>query len=192
MKVVVKELKREYDEIFKIDKAILQHEKFDGSMSKEITRLNFNRGNTVAILLYNKTNESIVLVKQFRYPAYVENGPGWLIECVAGIKDNGKIFVARKEILEETGYKVDELIYLTQFYPSPGGCSEKIFLYLAYIQAKDRIKKEKYMGKGSEDIIVMEVPLNKTFEMIKSGEICDAKTIIGLFFLRDKFSPFSA
>ncbi|MFQ5965281.1 MAG: NUDIX domain-containing protein [Candidatus Scalinduaceae bacterium] len=184
MKVIIKDLKREYDGIFKIDKAILQHEKFDGSMSKEIVRLNFNRGDTVAVLLYNKINKSVILVKQFRYPAYLNNGPGWLIECVAGIKDNGEVSVARKEVLEETGYKVDKLKYLTQFYPSPGGCSEKIYVYLAYIESKDKIKKEKYMGTGSEDIYVMEVPLDKAFEMIKNGKICDAKTIISLFSLR--------
>ncbi|HDY69163.1 MAG TPA: NUDIX domain-containing protein [Candidatus Scalindua sp.] len=186
MKVIIKEVKREYDGIFKVDKVILQHEKFDGSMSKEIVRLNFDRGNTVAVLLYNETNKSVVLVKQFRYPAYVGNGHGWLIECVAGIKDDGEISVARKEALEETGYKVDKLRYLTQFYPSPGGCSERISVYFAYVEAKDRIKREEYMGEGSEDILVMEVALSKALEMIKTGEICDGKTIIGLFSLRDE------
>ena len=186
MNVIIKEAKREYDGIFKVDRVILQHEKFDGLMSKEIVRLNFDRGNTVAVVLYNKTNKSVVLVKQFRYPAYVGDGSGWLIECVAGIKDNGEISVARKEVLEETGYKVDKLRYLTQFYPSPGGCSEMISVYLAYVEAKDKIRKERYMGEGSEDILVMEVPLGKAFEMIKTGEICDAKTIIGLFSLRDE------
>ena len=186
MNVIIKEAKREYDGIFKVDRVILQHEKFDGSMSKEIVRLNFDRGNTVAVVLYNESNKSVVLVKQFRYPAYVCNGSGWLIECVAGIKDNGEISVARKEVLEETGYKVDKLRYLTQFYPSPGGCSEMISVYLAYVETKDKIKNERYMGEGSEDILVMEVPLSKAFEMIKTGEICDAKTIIGLFSLRDE------
>lgn len=188
MKVIVKDTKREYDGVFKVDKAILRHEKFDGSMSKEITRLNFNRGDTVAVLLYNKENKSVILVKQFRYPAYVDNGPGWLIECVAGIKDNGKISVARKEVFEETGYRTAELEYLASFYPSPGGCSEKIYVYLAYVEAKDKVKSEKYLGVGSEDINVMEVSLDEAFEMIKNGEICDAKTMIGLFLLRDKLA----
>jgi hypothetical protein len=61
-----------------------------------------------------------------------------------------------------------------------------ISVYLAYVEAKDKIRKERYMGEGSEDILVMEVPLSKAFEMIKTGEICDAKTIIGLFSLRDE------
>ncbi|GJQ57475.1 MAG: NUDIX hydrolase [Candidatus Scalindua sp. AMX11] len=186
MKVIIKNSERVYDNIFTVDKVILQHEKFDGSMSKDIVRLNFNRGNTVAILLYNPKTQSIVLVKQFRYPAYVGNGPGWLIECVAGIIDNGEIAVAKKEVLEETGFKVDKLIYLTQIYPSPGGCSEKISLYLAYVDANDKVKEGNHMGVGNEDICVVTLPFSKALEMVKSGEICDAKTIISLFFLRDK------
>lgn len=186
MKVVIKETKREYDGIFNVDKATLQHEKFDGSMSNEIVRLNFNRGDSVAILLYNKENKSVVLVKQFRYPAYVDNGPGWLIECVAGIKDDDVISVAKKEILEETGCKISGLKFMTKYYPSPGGCSEIMHVYLAYVEEKDNTKKDKYMGVGSEDILVMEVPISKAFEMIKTGEICDGKTIISLLLLRDE------
>jgi len=186
VKVIIKDLKREYDGFFKVDKAVLQHEKFDGSMSGEIDRLNFDRGNTVAVILYNKANNSVVLVRQFRYPAYLDDGPGWLIECVAGIKDNDKVTVAKKEVLEETGYEVDDLKYLTQFYPSPGGCSERISIYLAYVEPESETKEEKYFGTENEDIQVIEIPLNKTFEMIKNGEICDGKTIIGLFCLRDE------
>ena len=67
MNVIIKEAKREYDGIFKVDRVILQHEKFDGSMSKEIVRLNFDRGNTVAVVLYNKANKSRITVK-FLWP----------------------------------------------------------------------------------------------------------------------------
>lgn len=185
MKVIIKDSKREYDGFFKIDKVVLQHEKFDGSMSREIDRLNFNRGDTVAVILYNRTNNSVVLIRQFRYPAYVDNGPGWLIECVAGIKDNGEVEVARKEVLEETGYKIEEFKYLTRFYPSPGGCSEIISVYLAYVEKREEIK-DKYFGTGNEDIQVIEISFTRAFEMIKSGEICDGKTIIALFHLRDE------
>jgi len=66
LKVIIKDSKREYDGFFKVDKVVLQHEKFDGSMSKEIDRLNFDRGDTIAVILYNKTNKSVVLIKQFR------------------------------------------------------------------------------------------------------------------------------
>lgn len=174
---------REYDGFFKIDKAVIQYEKFNGEMSPEITRFNFNRGDSVGVLLYNKDSDSIILVKQFRYPAYVNNGPGWLLELVAGMIDKGRdaISVARSELMEEAGYEVDDLKYLCQFYVSPGGSSEKVYLYIADCHRK--------IGQGggneteNEDIKVVEVPLNKAMEMIRTGEICDAKTIIAIQWL---------
>ncbi len=174
---------REYDGFFKIDKAVIQYEKFNGKMSPEITRLNFNRGDSVAVLLYNKDNDSVILVKQFRYPAYVNNGPGWLLELIAGMIDKGRDAkaVIRSELMEEAGYEVGNLKYLFQFYVSPGGSSEKVYLYIADCYRK--------VGQGggieseNEDIQVLEIPLEKAMEMIRTGEICDAKTIIGIQWL---------
>lgn len=174
---------REYDGFFKIDKAVIQYEKFNGEMSPEITRLNFNRGDSVGVLLYNKDNDSIILVKQFRYPAYVNNGPGWLLELVAGMIDKGKdaISIARSELMEEAGYEADDLKYLCQFYVSPGGSSEKVYLYIADCHRK--VSQGGGKESENEDIQVLEIPLTKAMEMIKNGEICDAKTIIAIQWL---------
>jgi len=175
---------REYDDFFKIDKVVLQYEEFTGEMSPEITRLNFNRGDAVAVLLYDKGKDSVILVKQFRYPAYVNNGPGWLLEIVAGMIDNGRdaVSVARSELMEEAGYEVDDLKFVCHFYVSPGGSSERIYLYVGYGHRKvtDGGGKE----SEHEDIQVVELPLSKALEMIKTGEICDSKTIIALQWLK--------
>ncbi|HGJ65712.1 TPA: NUDIX hydrolase [bacterium] len=175
--------KRDYDDFFKVDKATLQYEKFNGEMSPIITRLNFNRGDAVAVLLYNKESDSVILVKQFRYPAYANDGNGWLLEIVAGMIDKGRDAesVAKAELLEEAGYEVDDLHFICHFYLSPGGSSERIYLYFADCHRKIAIGG----GKESEDedIQVIEIPLKDAFEMIKNGEICDAKTIIALQWL---------
>lgn len=184
MKVKILEESREYDGFFKIDKAVLQYEKFDGEMSQEITRLNFNRGDAVAVLLYDESKNSVILVKQFRYPAYVNNGPGWILEVVAGVMevDQDAVSVARSELLEEAGYEVDDLEFISRFYVSPGGTSERIHLYLGLAHRK--------IGSGGglvdehEDIQVVEIPLDKAMNMIETGEICDAKTIIALQWLK--------
>jgi len=63
--------------------------------------------------------------------------------------------------------------------------AERIFVYLAYVETREEIE-DKYFGTGNEDIQVIEIPLVKAFEMIKNGEICDGKTIIGLFHLREE------
>lgn len=183
-KVYVISKTREYDGFFKLDKIVFQHEKFNGEMSEEITRLNFDRGDAVAVLLYDAEKDSVILVNQFRYPAYVNGGPGWLLEIVAGIIDNDRDAesVARSELMEEAGYKVDSLEFISKFYLSPGGSSERIYLYIAYAHRKVASGGGK---KGEhEDIQVVELPLEKALNMIATGEICDAKTIIALQWLK--------
>jgi nudix-type nucleoside diphosphatase (YffH/AdpP family) len=184
MKVKILKESREYDGFFKIDKAVLQYEKFNGDMSDEITRLNFNRGDSVAVLLYDEKEDSVILVKQFRYPAYVKDGPGWILEVVAGAMEEGQdsISVARAELLEEAGYEVADLKLISRFYVSPGGTSETIHLYLGLAHRK--------IGSGGglvsehEDIQVVEISLDEAIKMVETGEICDAKTIIALQWLK--------
>ena len=183
-KVKILEESREYDGFFKIDKAVLQYEKFDGEMSEAITRLNFNRGDSVAVLLYDDRKDSVTLVKQFRYPAYVNGGPGWILELVAGVIEDGRSVdsVARSELLEEAGYEVDDLRPIGNFYVSPGGTSERIHLYLGFAHRK--------VGSGGgvayeqEDIQVVEIALDEAMKMLETGGICDAKTIIALQWLK--------
>lgn len=184
MKVRILEKSREYDGFFKIDKAVLQHEKFNGEMSEEITRLDFNRGNTVAVLLYDEEKDSVILVKQFRYSAYVNHGPGWILEIVAGMIDEGReaVSVARSELMEEAGYEVDDLEFISRFYVSPGGTSERIDLYLGL--AHQRINSGGGKPGEGEDIQVLEMPFQKAMKMVETGEICDAKTIIALQWLQ--------
>ena len=184
MKVRILKETREYDGFFKIDKAVLQYEKFNGEMSQEITRLNFDRGDSVALLLYDEKRDSVILVKQFRYPAYVNDGPGWILEVVAGImaEERDTVSVARAELLEEAGYEVDDLEFISRFYVSPGGTSERIHLYLGL--AHRQTGSGGGLADEHEDIQVIEIPLDEAMKMVETGEICDAKTIIALQWLK--------
>jgi ADP-ribose pyrophosphatase len=183
MKVKILEESREYDGFFKIDKAILKHEKFNGEMSGKITRYNFNRGDSVAAILYDEEKDSVILVKQFRYSAYLNDGPGWILEIVAGAIDKGRdiVSVAHAELMEEAGCQVDDLEFIYKFYVSPGGTSERVYLYFG------KAHRRKGFGGGvkseNEDIQVIEIPLDKAIKMIETGDICDAKTIIALQWL---------
>ncbi len=85
------------------------------------------------MLLYSEASREILLVEQFRYPAFAGirrnglNESGWLLEIVAGIKDDEGPEVARREIFEETGLSlIRPLEYLITFYVSPGGSSDRI------------------------------------------------------------------
>ena len=183
MKVVIKNTKRILDDFFKVDKSVLQYEKFDGSISREIIRLNFDRGDSAAALLVNNDEEKLILVKQFRYPIYTKDkDKAWALEIVAGTvekKSNPKDTIIR-EIQEETGYLVDSVSQIFSFYPSPGGSNEKIYIYYAEVTHKNRVESGGGVISEGEDIQVLEIPFHQAFQMVESGEIVDAKTIIAI------------
>lgn len=171
-----------YKDTFKILRARLCHEKFDGTMSEEVERVVFERGNAVGVLLYDADKDMVFLIKQFRYPAYLHGGPGWVIEIVAGTqeKDRPALTVAHNELAEEIGYRIDHLEFLCTFYLSPGGTSEKMNLYLGYLHHAEHVSAGGGLASEHEDIQIIEVSLPQALQMILWGEICDAKTIIAL------------
>src|SRR5882724_6560615 len=116
--------------IFRVEEVQLRHERYNGKMSDALTRLNLNRGDSVAAVVHDQKANSVILVEQFRYPTY-EKGPGWLIELPAGIvsdKENPQKTVQR-ELMEEIDYEAKKVQHITTFYVSPGGTSERIYLY---------------------------------------------------------------
>ncbi|MFZ5517716.1 MAG: NUDIX domain-containing protein [Candidatus Zhuqueibacterota bacterium] len=183
MKVHLKQKHRILDDFFKVDRAILQHEKFDGTMSEDIVRLNLLRGEACAALLYNPENDTIILVRQFRYPIYTrDENLAWSLEVVAGmIDDDGSPEDAiRREIMEETGYQPSSVKSLFYFYPTPGGSNEIIYLFYAEVEEKDQIARGGGAVGEDENIAVVKLPREKVYDMLHQGEIVDAKTIIAL------------
>src|SRR5438876_896918 len=73
-----------FHRFFRIDEVRLQYERFDGSMSAPVSRLIFQRGDSVAVLPHDPVKRSVLLCEQFRIPTY-EHGLGWLLEIPAGI-----------------------------------------------------------------------------------------------------------
>jgi ADP-ribose pyrophosphatase len=181
-KVEILKKTRQYDGVFKLDKVRLRHQQLDDTMSEPMSRLVFERGDAVAVLLYHRGQDSVLLVEQFRYPTYARGDDGWLLEIVAGIQEpeEEQVTVAQRELLEETGYQVTELEDLGQFYTSPGACTERIRLYLGYLDTAEQIGSGGGKADEHEDIRLVEIPFPKSLALIASGEIRDAKTIIAL------------
>src|ERR1041385_1686246 len=129
-----------FDGFFKIREASLKYERFDGSMSQSVRRLNLDRGDSVAALILNLETRKVILTNQFKYPTY-SNGDGWIIEVVAGMvaKDEDHETAIKREVLEETGYRVSTLTRICSFYVSPGGSSERIILFYAEVRNGDHI-----------------------------------------------------
>jgi ADP-ribose pyrophosphatase len=187
-KVLIEKKRYVLDDFFKVEEAYLQFEKFDGEMSETVRRFSLERGNSVAVLTYNRHTDKLILISQFRYPTY-KNGQGWTIEAIAGMIDPGETTeeTARREVEEETGLSIVDLQHITTFYPSPGGSSELIFLYYSEVAGEPE-KRDNTGGiiSEGEDIMSLEISLKDALEKVKSGEIIDAKTIIGLYWLENR------
>ena len=177
--------RRMLDDFLKVDEAILRHELLDGQMSPPLRRLSLERGDGAAVLLYKPCTRCVVLVRQFRYPT-CEHGPGWLLELVAGMVDDGESpeETMRREILEETGYVAEELYHISTFYLSPGGSSERIFLYYGEVNDQARQQQGGGLEEEHEEIEVVEMSVERAWKELDAGEIADAKTLVALMWLR--------
>lgn len=188
-KVVIESKQHILDDFFKVEEAHLRYERFNGQMSPIGRRLKLERGDSVAVMIFNPKTQRIILVNQFRYPTF-DKGPGWITETVAGIidKDESPESAARREVAEETGYKVSELQHISTFYVSPGGSSERIVLYYAEVDDSSKIEAGGGVASEQEDIITVELSVGLALEQIQSGEIADAKTILGILWLQNRLT----
>ena len=180
MKARVLQRSRILDDFFKIDEARVSYERYDGSMTPPVRRLVFERGDSVAAVIYRKSTRSVLMTEQFRFPT-LEKGPGWLLEVPAGMIDHGERpeDCMRREIEEEIGFRVDELHHIATFYVSPGGSSERIWLYYAEVSDAEHVSHGGGLPSEHEDIRTMSVPLEQLAKTLERGELVDAKTIIG-------------
>ena len=187
-KVFIEEKKYVLDDFFKVEEAHLRFEQFNGEMSPLIRRFTFERGDSAAVLVFNLDTQKIIFTNQFRYPTY-DNGHGWITEIIAGMVDPGESpeESARRELQEESGLNISAIEHICTFYTSPGGSSEQIFLYYAEVSGEfARYSKTGGLLNHGEDIISFEFSLDEALDKIKTGEIRDAKTIAGIYWLENR------
>jgi len=184
-KVEVRETVRLFDDFFSIDQSLVRYERFDGAMSPTVRLLTFERGDAVAGVVVNRDTGEALLVEQFRFATY-RKGDGWVVELVAGMIEPGEEpeAVMRREVLEEIGYQVGAVEPLGVFYLSPGGSSERIFLFYAEVTNADRVASGGGLAEEGENVRLTSIPVADVGDALDDGLIHDAKTIIGLMWLR--------
>jgi len=184
-KVEIQSKRLIFNDFFKIQEAILRYLRFDGKMSEPVRRLVLERGDAVAAIIFNRDTQKVILINQFRYPTY-DKGPGWMEEAPAGIIEPNETpeDTLRREMIEEIGYRVGDLTHITTFYVSPGGSSERIMLYYAEVGNTDKIAAGGGLASENEDIQITEFSLPELWSALEAGKIMDAKTIIGVMWLR--------
>lgn len=153
--------------------------KKDGSVH-QLTREAYDRGNGATILLYNTRLKTVILTRQFRMPTYINgNHDGMLIECCAGLLDeNNPEDCIRKETEEETGYKITNVKKVFEAYMSPGSVTEILYFFIAEYTPDMKVSDGGGLDEENENIEVLELPFTQALNMISTGEIKDAKTIM--------------
>jgi nudix-type nucleoside diphosphatase (YffH/AdpP family) len=159
------------DDWYVLKKTTFDFLRRDGTWQTQ-NRETYDRGNGAAILLYNREHGTVVLIRQFRFPAFVNGlADGMLIEVCAGLldKDDPEACI-KKEAEEEAGFVVRNPRKVFEAYMSPGSVTEKLFFFVAEYEHEHRISAGGGDEKEGEDIEVLEIPLEKAFEMIAKGE----------------------
>jgi nudix-type nucleoside diphosphatase (YffH/AdpP family) len=188
-KVDIISRKRVLDDFFKVDEAHLRFERFDGTMSEAVRRLNFERGDAAAALLVDAGRRTVFLIEQFMYPT-LEKAGGWLETVVAGMIDGGESpeQAIRREILEEAGFEAETLWPIASVFVSPGGSSERIFLFCTRVSEAARRSEGGGVASEGEDIRIVERPIDDFLARVRAGQVQDAKTLIAGYWLTENLA----
>lgn len=166
------------DDWYVLKKTTYDYQRRDGSW-QTVSRETYDRGNGATVLLYNTTHKTVVLTRQFRFPAYVNQHSGMLIETCAGLLDeDDPLSAIQREAAEETGFVVQEPLQVFEAFMSPGSVTERLYFFVAEYQHDEKLAAGGGVEADGEDIEVLEIPFQEALKMIESGEIADGKTIM--------------
>jgi nudix-type nucleoside diphosphatase (YffH/AdpP family) len=174
----IKEVQLLSDSWYILKKTTFERLHSDGSW-QEVSRETYDRGNGATILLYNLDLRTVILTRQFRYPAYVNGHSGMLIEAAAGLLDEASPEERIKaEVEEETGFVVSRVERIFEAFMSPGSVTERLYFFVAEYDSASRASSGGGNVAEGEDIEVLEVPIEEALAAVASGLIQDGKTIM--------------
>ena len=169
---------------FRIDRYMVRYRLFGGGWSGPVMREVFERGHSVAVLLYDPNADAIVLIEQFRAGAMAAKMGPWLIECVAGIIDEGETpeAVARREAVEDCGCVIGRIEPIGEFLYSTGACSEVCHLFVGEVDSSTAGGIHG-LATEHEDILTHIVPVAAAIEQLDSHKIDNAAMLIAIGWL---------
>ena len=142
-------------------------------------RETYDRGNGATILLYNRGRRTVVLTRQFRFPAFVNGHDDLLVEVPAGLLDEASPEERIKaEAEEEAGFRVQHVRQVFEAFMSPGSVTERLHFFVAEYDPASRVGHGGGLEEEGEDIEVFEPRIDEALAMIERGEIVDGKTIM--------------
>jgi len=177
-RVRIKKVETLSDDWYVLKKTTFELQRRDGTWQQQ-SRETYDRGNGATILLYNLERRTVVLTRQFRFPAFVNGHPGLLIETAAGLLDKASPEDRIKaEVEEETGYRVDHMRKVFEAFMSPGSVTEKLYFFVAEYDRGSRVADGGGNFVEGEDIEVLELSIEDAMSAIERGDIADGKTIM--------------
>ncbi|HEX8013994.1 MAG TPA: NUDIX domain-containing protein [Flavobacterium sp.] len=177
--IEIKETKLLSDNWYVLNKVTFNYKKENQPTESHIREV-YDRGNGAGILLYNTAKKTVILTRQFRLPTYLNgNKTGMMIEVCAGLldKDNAEKAIIR-ETEEETGYRLKKVQKVIETYMSPGSVTEILYLFVGEYDESMKVSEGGGLDAEQENIEVLEYTFEEAYDMIESGEISDAKTIM--------------
>jgi len=188
--VEVTDKARVHDGYFKVDRYHLRHRKHEGGWTEVMSREIFERGHATAVLLFDPDLDKVLFIEQFRPGAYAAfNSPWfdakthspWVLECVAGIIDEGESpeDVAKRECVEEANCDVLDMVPIIHYLASPGGTTESIFLFCARIDASNAGGVHG-LEHEHEDIRVLTIDTDTALKWLDEGRFVNAMTLIAM------------
>jgi ADP-ribose pyrophosphatase len=143
---------------------------------REVVR---HSGSVAAVAVHD--DGRVVLVRQYRHPV---GAPLW--ELPAGLLNHGEDPAegARRELEEETGLRAAQMELIADFYTTPGFCDERMYVFRA-----TRLTSVPPRPDDDEDIEVKSCSPSEAQEMIRCGEIREAKTLVGLLLSLPPLTP---
>ncbi len=187
--VRIKDVQLLSDDWYVLKKTTFDLKRRDGRW-QTMTRETYDRGNGAVALLYNRARRTVLLTRQFRFPAYVNEHHGFLIEAPAGMLDDAHPEERmHAELEEETGHMVAKLQQVFNVFMSPGSVTERLHFFVGEYDATSQVGSGGGLEHEGEDIEVIELDADKALEMTASGEIMDGKTVMLLQYLHLHLLP---
>ena len=180
MDVRIREVRTLSDDWYLLKKTTFDYRRRDGTW-QTVSRETYDRGHGATILLYNLARRTVILVRQFRFPAWRYGGThdGYLLETPAGLLDAATPEQRiRAEVGEETGYRVGTVRRVFEAFMSPGSVTERLHFFVAEYSATERIGQGGGVVDEGEDIEVVELDIDAALALVASGAIEDGKTIM--------------
>ncbi|GAB7257355.1 NUDIX domain-containing protein [uncultured Polaribacter sp.] len=167
------------DNYYTLFKFNFDYQKSDGTWVKPMREV-YERGHGAGILLYNIQKQTVILIKQFRFPTFVhDNDDGFLVEIPAGLldQDNPEQCIIR-ETEEEVGIRLKSVKKVYEGYSSPGVLTEKMHFFVAEYSDDMKVSEGGGLASENEDIEVLEIPFTEAIDMLNNGKIEDTRTIV--------------